>query len=184
MTSPCEQTVQQMWSGRQVPEQQPQSGAETATATTRKVAIICSHGGLDEVYPSLILANAARQSGIEAFVFFTFWGLDAITESKVDSLHLNLAGQPSSGMPTMLAGLPGMERLAATLMQKQMTELDLPNVREMITILEESGATLYACELAMKMFKREKGDLLPQVKDVITAGDFFDLALGAQIIFT
>lgn len=160
--------------------QQLQGGVETA----RKVAIIVSHGGLDEVYPGLILANAARQSGIEAFVFFTFWGLDAITEKKVDKLHMNLAGQPSSGMPTMVAGLPGMERLAASMMQKQMAELDLPTVREMIKILEESGAALYACELAMKMFKREKGDLLHEVKDVITAGDFYDLAVGAQIIFT
>lgn len=153
-------------------------------APARKVAIICSHGGLDEIYPSLILANAARQSGIEAFVFFTFWGLDAITEKKVDHLHLNLVGQASSGMPTLVAGLPGMERLAATMMQKQMTELELPTVREMIGILDEAGAGLYACELAMKMFKREKCDLLPQVRDVITAGDFYDLAEGAQIIFT
>jgi peroxiredoxin family protein len=154
------------------------------TTTTRKVALICSHGGLDEVYPALILANAARQSGIEAFVFFTFWGLDAITENKVDKLHLNLVGNPSSGMPTMLAGLPGMESLAASMMKKQMEELDLPSVREMVQILEESGAKLYACELAMKMFKREAKDLLPQVADVITAGDFYELAEGAQIIFT
>jgi len=150
----------------------------------RKVAIICSHGGLDEVYPSLILANAARQSGIEAFVFFTFWGLDAITEKKVDHLHVNLAGNASSGMPTVLAGLPGMESLAASMMKKQMEELDLPTVREMMQILVESGAELYACELAMNMFKRTKEDLLPEVRDVITAGDFYDLAEGAQIIFT
>lgn len=153
-------------------------------APQRKVAIICSHGGLDEVYPSLILANAARQSGIEAFVFFTFWGLDAITEKKVDHLHVNLAGNPTSGMPTVLAGLPGMEGLAASMMKKQMDELDLPGVREMLKILVESGAELYACELAMKMFKRTREDLLPEVKDVITAGDFYDLADGAQIIFT
>jgi peroxiredoxin family protein len=150
----------------------------------RKVAIICSHGGLDEVYPSLILANAARQSGIEAFIFFTFWGLDAITEAKVDHLHVNLAGNASSVMPTVVAGLPGMETLAAKMMQKQMSDLELPTVREMLGILDESGAKLYACELAMKMFKREKKDLLPQVVDVITAGDFYDLSEGAQIIFT
>jgi peroxiredoxin family protein len=150
----------------------------------RKVAIIASHGGLDEAYPALILANAARQSGIEALLFFTFWGLDIITESKVDHLHMNLAGNASSTMPTMLAGLPGMESLAASMMKKQMTELDLPSVREMLQILDESGAPLYACELAMKMFKRSKEDLLPLVKDVITAGDFFDLSEGAQIIFT
>jgi peroxiredoxin family protein len=150
----------------------------------RKVAIIASHGGLDEAYPALILANAARQSGIDAFVFFTFWGLDVITESKVDHLHVNMAGNPSAPMPTMLAGLPGMESLAGKMMMKQMQELELPTVREMLQILEESGAQLYACELAMKMFKRDQKDLVPQVKEVITAGDFYDLAEGAQIIFT
>ncbi|MFO0563211.1 MAG: DsrE/DsrF/DrsH-like family protein [Polyangiales bacterium] len=158
----------------------------TSTISTphRKVAIISSHGGLDEAYPALILANAARQSGIDAFIFFTFWGLDVITESKVDHLHVNIAGNPNAGMPTMLGGLPGMEALAAKMMKKQMEELELPTVREMLQILDESGAELYACELAMKMFKREKKDLVSQVKDVITAGDFYDLSEGAQVIFT
>ncbi len=151
---------------------------------SRKVAIICSKAGLDECYPALILANAARQSGIDAFVFFTFWGLDVVTEEKVDHLHVNLAGNPASGMPTMLAGLPGMESLAGRMMRKQMTELSLPSVREMLQILDEAGAELYGCELAMQMFKRKKEELVPQVKDVITAGDFYDLAEGAQIIFT
>lgn len=117
-------------------------------------------------------------------VFFTFWGLDAITTNKVDHLHMNLAGNASNTMPTVIAGLPGMESIAAKMMMKQMRELDLPTVREMLGILDRSGAELYACELAMKMFKREKVDLLPQVKDVITAGDFYDLSVGAQIIFT
>ena len=154
------------------------------TAPKRKVAIIASHGGLDEAYPALILANAARQSGIDAFVFFTFWGLDVITENRVDHLHVNMVGNPNAPMPTMLAGLPGMESLAGSMMAKQMKELELPTVREMLQILDESGAELYACELAMKMFKRTKDDLVPQVKEIITAGDFYDLAEGAQIIFT
>lgn len=154
------------------------------TTADRKVAIICSKAGLDEAYPALILANAARQSGIEAFIFFTFWGLDVITEKKVDHLHVNMAGNPASPMPTMLAGLPGMEAFAAHRMKKSMEELSLPSAREMIEILSDAGAELYACELAMQMFKRTRKDLLPQVKDVITAGDFYDLADGAQIIFT
>ncbi len=150
----------------------------------RKVAIICSKGGLDEAYPALILANAARQSGLDAFVFFTFWGLDVVTDKKVDHLHVNMTGNPSSPMPTMLAGLPGMEAFAAHKMKKSMDELALPSVREMLQMLDEAGAELYGCELAMNMFKRTKEELVPQVKDVITAGDFYDLAEGAQIIFT
>ena len=150
----------------------------------RKVAIICSHGGLDEAYPALILANAARQSGIECMVFFTFWGLDVITEKRVDHLHVNLVGNPASGMPTMVAGLPGMESLAGKMMKGQMEGLDLPGPREMLKILAEAGCDLYGCELAMKMFKRSKEELVPEVKDVITAGDFYDLSEGAQIVFT
>lgn len=84
----------------------------------------------------------------------------------------------------MLAGLPGMEALAGRMMRKKMTKLEIPSTREMLQILDEAGCELYACQLAMEMFQLEKSDLIPQVKDVITAGDFYDLSDGAQIIFT
>ncbi len=73
-----------------------------ATEPQRKVAIIISKGTLDMVYPGLILANAARMSGIEAFLFFTFWGLDAITEKKVDHIHVASVGNPSMPIPTLV----------------------------------------------------------------------------------
>ncbi|MFT7580216.1 MAG: peroxiredoxin family protein [Myxococcota bacterium] len=157
----------------------------SATPTKRRrISLIVAHGGLDEVYPALILANAARMSDIEAMIFFTFYGLDAITEDKVDKLHVNLAGNPSSPMPTMVGGLPGMEALAARMMKKRMKKLDLPTVREMLEMLEEAGCELYACQLAMEMMEVDQEELIPQVRDVITAGDFYDLSEGAQIVFT
>ena len=48
----------------------------------RKLAIICSKGSLDMAYPGLVLANAARMMGIEADLFFTFWGMDIITKTR------------------------------------------------------------------------------------------------------
>ena len=150
----------------------------------RKVALICSKGGLDEAYPALILANAARMAGIEAFIFFTFYGLDVISEKKVDSLHVNMVGNPSSPMPTVVAGLPGMETVAAKMMKKRMQDLDLPDAREMLEMLDEAGAELYACELAMDMMSLKADDLIPQVRGVITAADFYEKSDGAQIIFT
>lgn len=158
--------------------------ASAANPVQRKVALICSRGGLDECYPALILANAARMADIEVCVFFTFYGLDVITESKIDHLYVNMVGNPTSPLPPMLAGLPGMEALASSMMKRKMDELELPGVREMLEILDGAGAELYACELAMRMFGRARGDLVGQVKDVITAGDFYELAEGAQIIFT
>jgi peroxiredoxin family protein len=158
--------------------------AAAVAPAARRAAIIVSKGSIDMVYPGLILANAARMSGIDALLFFTFWGLDAITEKKVDRLHVATVGNPAMPMPTLLGGLPGMEGLASTMMKKQMKGLDIPGVREMLQILKDAGAELYACELAMQMFKLSREDLVAQVDGVLSAMDFFDKSEGAQIIFT
>ncbi|MEZ4416711.1 MAG: DsrE/DsrF/DrsH-like family protein [Gemmatimonadota bacterium] len=151
--------------------------------TARKIAIICSKGSLDMAYPGLILANAARMMGIEAVLFFTFWGLDVVTEKKVDHLHADLVGNPANPMPTWIQGFPGMEALGSKMMKKKIEELDIPDVREMLETLDDAGAEIYACQMAMEMFGRERDDLVPQVQAVISAMDFFDKAEGAQTIF-
>lgn len=159
----------------------PKAGA--APEPVRKIAIICSKGSLDMAYPGLILANAARMSGIEATLFFTFWGLDILNRNKIDHLHVATVGNPSMPIPTLVGGLPGMESLATTMMKKQMEELEIPSVREMIEILHDSGAEIYACRMAMDMFKLEDEDLVPQVDGVLSAMDFFDKTAGAQMLF-
>jgi peroxiredoxin family protein len=149
----------------------------------KAVSIICSKGSLDMAYPGLILANAARMSGIDATLFFTFWGLDIVTEKKVDHLHTPTVGNPSFPIPTMLGGLPGMEAMASSMMRKQIEKLDIPSVRELLEILHEAGAKMYGCQMAMEMFQLEQKDLVPQIEEVITAMDFFDKSAGAQVIF-
>ena len=122
---------------------------DTAEKPARKLAIICSKGSLDMAYPGLIMANAARMAGHEAMIFFTFWGLDVVNKSKVDKLHVSTVGNPSMPIPTMLGGLRGMEAMARSRMRKEMAELDIPSVREMIEMLDDAGAELYGCQLSM-----------------------------------
>ena len=150
---------------------------------TRKVAIICSKGTLDMAYPGLILANAARMSGMDVMLFFTFWGLDIVRKDRKDHLHVSTVGNPSMHMPTRVGGLPGMEALATSMMKKEMARLEIPTVSEMVQMLSDAGAHLYACGLAMDMFKLKQEDLAPQVEGVLSAMDFFDKSEGAQIIF-
>lgn len=161
----------------------PPTSAAPSRRPIEHLAIICSKGTLDMAYPGLILANAARMSGIDATLFFTFWGLDVVTEKTVDRLHVPTVGNPSMHIPTIVGGLPGMETVATTMMQRQMEKLEIPPVREMLEMLADSGAHLYACRMAMDMFKRTKDDLVPQVDGVISAMDFFDKAAGAQVLF-
>ena len=150
---------------------------------TRKVAIVCSKGSLDMAYPGLIMANAARMMGMDAMIFFTFWGLDIVTKKKVEHLHADMLGNPSSPMPHSIMGLPGMEALATLMMKKKIEKLDIPDIPELLEILEDAGAELYSCQLAMEMFDLEPEDLVPQVKESLTAMDFWEKADGAQVVF-
>jgi peroxiredoxin family protein len=101
----------------------------------------------------------------------------------MDKLQVATVGNPSMGMPTFIGGIPGMGAFATSMMKKEMDKLEIPPVSEMIAILDASGAELYACKMAMDMFGLEKDDLVPEVKDVLTAMDFWELAEGAQIVF-
>lgn len=157
--------------------------ADERQEVARKVAIICSKGSLDMAYPGLIMANAARMMGMDAMVFFTFWGLDVVTKKKVGKLHADMLGNPSSPMPHSIMGLPGMEALATKMMKKKIEDLDIPDIPELLEILDDAGAELYSCQLAMEMFDLEADDLVPQVKESLTAMDFWEKADGAQVVF-
>ncbi len=115
-------------------------------AKLKKVMIIVSKATLENVYASFILANGARMEGIESELFFTFFGLEAITKSKLEHLHVATVGNPAMHIPTMLGGLPGMEAFATTMMKKEMEKLDIPPVDEFLEILSASGVKMWACK--------------------------------------
>lgn len=148
--------------------------------TVKKVIIICSKGTLEDVYAALIMANGALADGRDAKLFFTFFGLDAITKAKADHLHTATVGNPAfmPKMPTMMGGLPGFEAFASYMMKKQMDKLDIPHVTEFIEMIDAAGGEIFACKLAADMFKLEKEDFLPEVKDIITVADMYALADG------
>ena len=152
--------------------------------TIEKVAVVISKGSLEGVYPGLIMANGARMEGIEADVFFTFFGLDAIRKDRQARIKVATVGNPGMHMPTLLGALPGFSWLATKMMQRQMEKLDIPPIPEFIELLSDSGAHLYACKASVDMFGLELDDFVPQVDSVLTVGDFYALAGGGEIIFT
>lgn len=151
----------------------------------RKMMIIVSKATLENVYAAFILANGARAEGIESEMFFTFFGLEAVHKKKLEHLHVATVGNPAMHIPTMLGGLPGMEAIATTMMEKEMEKLDIPPVHEFLDILSASGVRLWACKLAMEMFHYKKEDLYEGLEGVLTVGDFYHRAegLGAHILF-
>ena len=112
-----------------------QNAVKVKPAKVKKMMLILSKATIDNVYACFILANGARMEGIEAEIFFTFFGLEAVQKKKIEHLHVATVGNPAMHIPTLLGGLPGMFHL-----------------------------------------KRE--DLVDEIADIITVGDFYEKASG------
>ena len=160
------------------------SAAPIERETIGKVSIVVSKGSLEGIYPALIMANGARMEGIDADLFFTFFGLDVIRKDRHAKIKVATVGNPGMHMPTLLGALPGFSALATKMMQRQIEKLDIPPIPEFVELIADSGAGLYACRASVEMFGLTLDDFVPQVRDIISVGEFFNLAAGGQIIFT
>ena len=152
--------------------------------TIQKVAIVVSKGSLEGIYPGLIMANGARMEGIEADLFFTFFGLDAIRKDRFEKIKVATVGNPGLHMPTLLGAIPGASWLATTMMKRQMEKIDIPPIPEFIELVADSGVQLYACKASVDMFDLTMEDFVPHVQDIISVGEFYEKAAGGQIVFT
>lgn len=146
---------------------------------------VLSKATLENAYAAFIMANGARMEGIEAEIFFTFFGLEAIQTKKLNKLSVATVGNPAMHIPTMVGGLPGMEGFATKMMKKEMEKLDMPPVDEFLEILSASGVKLWACKLAVDMFHLSEKDLIEDLDGILTIGDFYNRAdqEGTQLLF-
>jgi len=157
---------------------------EAVPSTIEKVAIVVSKGSLEGIYPGLIMANGARMEGIEADLFFTFFGLDAIRKDRYEKIKVATVGNPGMHLPTLLGAVPGFSALATRMMKRQMEKIDIPPIPEFIELVADSGVHLYACKATVDMFELTLDDFVPQVEGIISVGEFYEKAAGGQIIFT
>jgi peroxiredoxin family protein len=150
----------------------------------KKVSIIISKGSLDGVYPGLIMANGARMEGIEANLFFTFFGMETIMKKKQDKIKVATVGNPAMHMPSLMGIVPGMSAFATSMMKKEMDKLDIPPVGEFVEMVHDAGAKLYACKATVDMFHLKMDDFCAQTEDIINVAKFYEISAGGQIIFT
>lgn len=158
--------------------------------TGRKLAIICSKGNLDMAYPGLVLANAALGEGVETHLFFTFWGFDLITKSRMHHLQFSPVGNTamhlgsgSAHIPQALTPVPGMTPMATRMLKKSIADLGVPEVPEFLDQIVAAGGHLWACRMSADMNHLTDTDLRDDVEAIISASDFIEKTKGAQLLF-
>ncbi len=144
------------------------AGAAKADPGARKAAFIASKGTLDWAYPPLILATTAAASGMDASVFFTFYGLNIVHRDFEKLLKVSPLGNPAMPMPVTMPnavlGLPGMGPIATSMMKSKFRGKNVATIADLIESAQDLDVRLIACQMTMDVFGYEQSDFIDGVE--------------------
>lgn len=154
-----------------------------ANRPKRLAIAVVSKGTIDGAYPALILATAAAALGMEAGLYFSFFGLNILRKNNQENLKLVPLGNPAlpTALPNWLAVLPGMTSLATTMMKREIKKKKIASVSDLMEIAVESGVKMWPCQMAMEMFDIKKEDLMDGLPEPVGAATFLEYAGEADI---
>lgn len=138
----------------------------TTPAAAEKLGIIASHGSLDSAYMPLILATTAPALGMEAAIFFTFYGLEILKKDSYEHLKVAPVANPAMPIPipNIVGVLPGMTALATHMMNDWIKKAGIATIPELLDLALEEEVRLIACQMTMDMMGIDKDELIDGVE--------------------
>ncbi|WP_407356349.1 DsrE/DsrF/DrsH-like family protein [Methanolobus sp. WCC5] len=103
---------------------------------TEKAVIIVHSGDIDKIYSALIVGNGALSMGIDASLFFTFWGLERLKKNGLDK-------GPLSKMNFL--------GLGKWMVKSRMKKANVVSLEKLMTDFRELGGKVIACEMTMEI---------------------------------
>jgi peroxiredoxin family protein len=111
---------------------------------TEKLTIVVHSGDMDKFYSTLIIANGALSMGIEASLYFTFWGLQRLQKGGLEK-------GPLSKMHMLGIG--------KSMMKQRMDKANVASLERLMQDFKELGGKIIACEMTMEIMGIKKEDL-------------------------
>lgn len=169
---------------------------ERESNATPRLSIMVTKGTLDWAYPPLIIGSTAAAMGYDVTLFFTFYGLALLKKDLKP--HISPLGNPAMpmkmpfgpqwfqgiewNMPNLLmAGVPGFEGLATTLMKQTVKNHGVATISELRELCIEAEVKLVACQMTVDLFGWKQEDFIPEVTEWAGAATYISSARGADI---
>jgi len=132
-----------------------------------KVTIIVHSGDMDKVYSALIIGNGALAMGMEASLFFTFWGLQRLKKGGLEK-------GPLSKM--------NMLGLGKWMVKRKMKKVGVVSMERLIQDFKELGGKILACDMTMEIMGIKKEDLREDlIADYCAVGTYLSEARESKI---
>jgi peroxiredoxin family protein len=135
--------------------------------TTERVTIILHSGDMDKLYSALIIGNGALAMGMEASIYFTFWGLQRLQKGGLEK-------GPLSKMH--------MLGLGKWMIGQRMKKANVTSLEKLMADYKELGGKIIACEMTMEIMDLKREDLREDLIDEYGAvGTYIREACGSAI---
>jgi peroxiredoxin family protein len=135
-----------------------------------KATIVVMSGDMDKVFGAFIIATGAAAAGMDTTLFFTFWGLNAISKG-------NRTGKGFMGKMLGLMNRGGLNRLGPSkfnfggmgrwMFKKMMSAKGVASLDELREMAVDLGVHLLACKMSMDVMEIDREDLIDEVEDVV-----------------
>jgi peroxiredoxin family protein len=148
---------------------------KTEDTKPEKVTIVLHSGDMDKMYSALIIANGALAMGMEASIFFTFWGLQRLRKDA--SWAMPPAGLDKGGLSKM-----NMLGLGKVMIEQRMKKANVQSLEGMMSDFVELGGKAMACDMTMDIMGIRKEDLREDlIGDYCGVGTFIQEARGSTV---
>jgi peroxiredoxin family protein len=163
---------------------------------TPRLSIMVTKGTLDWAYPPFIVASTAAAMGWDATLFFTFYGL-ALLKKDLNP-GISPLGNPAMpmkmpfgpkwfqgvewNMPNLvMAGVPGFENLATSLMKMTVKNHGIATIPELRELCIEAEVKMVACQMTVDLFGWKQDEFIPEISEWAGAATYITNAQGADI---
>jgi len=123
-----------------------------------KATIILHSGDMDKLYSALIISNGALAMGMEASIFFTFWGLQRLQKNNVLSL-------PKVGLEKGPLSKMHMLGLGKLMIEQRMDKANVASLEKLMADFKELGGKIIACDMTMEIMGISREDLREDLID-------------------
>jgi peroxiredoxin family protein len=128
-----------------------------------KLSIIVFSGNLDSVLAAFVIATGAVAMGMEAVMFFTFWGTPVLRDPNKKAGGKDLMGKMfgfmlPKGRNAIKLSRMNMGGMGTSMMKSLMKKKNVASLDQMLDMAAELGVKIYICEMSMNLmgFKREE----------------------------
>lgn len=132
-----------------------------------KATIVAHSGDMDKIYSALIIGNGALAMGMEASIFFTFWGLQRLKKGGLDK-------GPLSKM--------NMLGLGKLMVKLKMKKVGVVSLERLLQDFKELGGKILACDMTMEIMGIKKEELRDDlISDYCAVGTYVNEARDSSI---